>query len=195
MRTVRERLRFVGRTGVPRCVVFAPATPEAVAAAAPVTAAFARAAAADGEKVLLIEGDLHAPSLARQLGLRSVGGGLTKALSDGDAGVTDWRDAVLADLQPGLDLLLTDSRLADSHALLSGVAFQNLLMEARADYELVVVSAPLPAGSDTVALVQRADAAVLVLDGRSDQTAVHAASSRLVNLARTPLVAVLLSRA
>jgi uncharacterized protein involved in exopolysaccharide biosynthesis/Mrp family chromosome partitioning ATPase len=195
LRMARERLRFVGRTGVPRCVVFAPATPEAAGAAAPVTAAFARAAAADGERVLLVEGDLHAPALARLLGLRNVAGGLQKALAVGDVAGTDWRDAVLADRQPGLDLLLAEGRLADAHALLSGVAFQNLLVEARADYELVVVSAPLPAVSDTVALVQRADAAVLVLDGRSDQNAVHEASSRLVNMARTPLVAVLLSRA
>ena len=108
---------------------------------------------------------------------------------------TDWHDAVTPDRQPGLDLLLVDGRLADGHTLLSGVPFQNLLVEARTDYDLVILHAPLPTVSDTVALVQRADAAVLVMDGRSEQIASQEAVGRLASMTRTPLVAVLLPRA
>jgi translation elongation factor EF-1alpha len=49
--------------------------------------------------------------------------------------------------------------------------------------------------SEAIALVQRADAAILVIDGRTDQAATQSAVTRLSNVAHTPLVAVLLPRA
>ncbi len=111
----------------------------------------------------------------------------------------DWRGAVTADRQgereTDLDLLLAGGRTSDSHALLSGVRFQNLLVEARSDYDLVVLHGPAATSADAVALVQRADAAVLVIDAQSDQTETQAAASRMSRVARTPLAAVLLIRA
>ena len=199
MRALRSRLRFTGRTGVPRCTVFVPqlADPSAPLAA-PLAAAFARVAAQDGERVLLVEGDLLAPRLGQQLGLKS---GRKTSPDHDQSGVlavlagADWRDVVTPDRQPGLDLLLATGRTSNAHALLSGVDFQNLLVEARSEYDLVVLHAPPATTSDAAALVQRADAAVVVIDGRVEQEAAHDAATRLSTVARTPLVAVLLRRA
>ena len=109
MRIMRDRLRYAGRTGVPRCALFLASVSDAASFAAPIAAAFARVAAADGERVLLIEGNVQAPSLHMQLGLNAGG---QNALRDDEAGLpavlagSDWRDTVVADSQLGLDLLL-----------------------------------------------------------------------------------------
>ena len=204
MRVLRHRLRFTGRNGVPRCALFVPeAASDDSPMAAPLAAAFARAAAADGERVLLIEGDLQMPRLGYQLGLEPWHRGRPKAAvahaeRTGVLAVlsgADWHDAVVADRQQGLDLLLASGRSGDAHALLNGVAFQNLLVEARADYDLVVLHGPPAGTSDAVSLVQRADAAIMVIDGRVDRAEAREASMRLRAIARTPLVAVLLARA
>jgi succinoglycan biosynthesis transport protein ExoP len=198
MRIIRDRLRFTGRTGVPRCALFLASSSDAASFAAPIAAAFARVAAADGERVLLIEGNVQAPSLHMQLGLNAGG---QNELHDDEAGLpavlagSDWRDVVMADSQLGLDLLLAAGRTTDAHARLTGPQFQNLLVEARADYDLVVLHGSPASSSEAIALVQRADTAVLVIDGRLDQAETQEAVTRLSKVAHTPLVAVLLPRA
>ena len=196
MRVLRERLRYAGRGAVPRCALFVPAAPATASFSAPIAAAFARVAAADGERVLLIEANLDSPLLGEQLGV-SAGrrqasqpeGGLPAVLAG-----ADWRDTLTQDRQAGLDLLLATTRAASSTTLLRGVQFHNMLTEARADYDLVVVNAPAASSSDAAALVQRVDAAVVVVDGRVGQAATHDATARLSNVARTPLAAVFVQR-
>ena len=197
MRGLRARLRFAGRREAPRAVLFAPATAgeAAEAAAACLAAAFARVAASDGERVLLLEGDMQAPRLGRLLGRlpgRRTGGdgagGELERVFDG----ADWRDAVVPDRQPDLDMLLPAGRKADAAALLGGVTFLNLLVEARGDYDLVVIHAPATP-AEAGALIQRADSAILVVDSRADPAATRAAATRL-GASSTPLAALLLAR-
>ncbi len=197
MRALHARLRFTGRTGVPRCILFLPeaAVPASASLSGPLAACFARAVANSGERVLLIEADLHTPPLAATLGARPPRGtvsGQTGLLAV--LGGADWRDAVTPDAYPGLDLLLATGRTG-AHEALNGVHFQNLLVETRAEYDLVVVNAPSAATADAVPLVQRADSAVLVIDGRVDRAVARDAAARLTAAARTPLVAVLMQRA
>ncbi len=195
MRALHGRLRFAGRTGVPRCVLFMPeaATPPANSVSAPLATCFARAVAASGERVLLVEADLHAMPLATQLGFRPSDAAATTtgilSVLDG----ADWRDATTPDHYPGLDLLLAPRR-TDAQAQLSGVRFQNLLVEVRVDYDLVVLNAPAATTADAGVLVRRVDAAVLVVDGRLDRTVAHEAAARITAATHTPLVAVLLQR-
>ncbi len=148
LRALRERLRFSGRTGVPRCALFLPAVADVAPFAAPLTAGMARVAAADGEQVLLVETDLQRPSLGNELGLMQARrDDATRTSTSQNVGLpavlagADWRDMVVSDRQVGLDLLLAGGRMADTLALLSGVHFQNLLVEARADYDLVLLYA------------------------------------------------------
>ncbi len=196
MRALHARLKFTGRTGVPRCILFLPeaATPASASLSGPLAACFARAVAGSGERVLLIEADLNAPPLAAVLSARPPRGpgstptGLLAVLSG-----TDWRDATVPDTHPGLDLLLAAGRTG-AHEALNGAHFQNLLVETREEYDLVVVNAPCAATADAVPLMQRADSAVLVIDGRIARTVAHDAAARLTAAARTPLVAVLMQR-
>lgn len=190
MRVLRARLRRVGRAGTPRAVAFA-AVAEAQDAAQ-LAAAFARVAASGGERVLLVEGDLRAPKLGALLGAE--GGGLAEAL----AGRADWRDAVAPDPAAGeaggrLGVLLADRPAADAPALLGGMCLQNLLVDARAEHDLVVLSAPEAAASDALTLAHRADAAVLVVDARrASRAATQEAAAKLGAMSRSPLLAVVL---
>ncbi len=190
LRKLRTKLRFVGRSRAPRSILFTSAAGRgdaAASAAAGFAAAFARVAAADGEHVLLLEGNLAAPGLGRLLGIES--DGLTELFDIG----ADWRDTVAADPQSPLDLLLVGQPLANSHGLLSGVTFQNLLVEVRQDYDLVVMDAPAAGSADAAALALRADATVLLIDGKADQPSIREAIARLGGGVSAPLGAVMTS--
>ena len=188
LRTLRARIRLHGRAAAPRVVAFIPAQQGETGSA--LSAAFARLAAMDGEPVLLIEGDLRAPGLARALG---VGGG---ELPDVLAGTLGWRDAVLRDPQSPLDLLFAAHPAADSHALLGGIRLQNLLVEARDDYTLIVLSAASAATpSDALVLAHRVDASIMVFSGRKARTAsaTRSFTEDLLKTSTGPVTAVLIS--
>ncbi len=199
MRQIRERLRFSGRSGTPRSTVFVPVLDSP--AAARLAAAFARATTAAGERVLLVEGNLKRPSLARLLG--ATPGGLTLVLGGGD-----WQDAVSPDQagsgqvgpgqavsgRGGLSVLLGGSSPAPGADPLGSVHLQNLMVEACEEYDLVVLDAPPAASADTARLAQRADVVVLLVDSRTGHAALQDAVTRLGMVSRTPLVAVLVSR-
>ena len=184
MRQIRERLRFSGRSGTPRSTVFVPVLDSP--AAARVAAAFARATTAVGERVLLVEGNLKRPSLARMLG--ATPGGVMQVLGGGD-----WQEAVSRD-QGGLSVLLGGPSTATGVDPLGSVHMQNLLVEACEEYDLVVMDAPPAASADTARLAQRADVVVLLVDSRTGHAALQDAVTRLGMVSRTPLVAVLVSR-
>ncbi len=188
LRTLRARIRLHGRAAAPRVVAFIPAQQGETGSA--LSAAFARLAAMDGERVLLIEGDLRAPGLARALG---VGGG---ELPDVLAGTLVWRDAVLRDPQSPLDLLFAARPAPDSHALLGGIRLQNLLVEARDDYTLIVLSAASAATpSDALVLAHRVDASIMVFSGRRARTAsaTRSFTEDLLKTSTGPVTAVLIS--
>ncbi len=193
MHALHDRLRFTGRTEVPRCVLFLPdsAGPAAASLAAPLAACFARAAAASGHRTLLIEADLQGAPLAGQLGIRpsrGVATGIRPVLAG-----EDWQDSATQDRIAGLDLLLATGR-GEQRGRLDGVPLQNLLIEARSEYDIVVLNGPAPEAAETPVLVQRADVAILVVDGRRDREVAYQAASRLTPLAPTPLVAVLIRK-
>ena len=96
LRSLRTRLRFAGRGSVPRSVLFASSL--AGEGAAEFTAAFARVAAIDGLRVLLLEGDLQEPSLAHILKVPSSNG-----LIDTLQGSEHWQEQVQQDGRTALD--------------------------------------------------------------------------------------------
>ena len=199
MRQIRERLRFSGRSGTPRSTVFVPVLDSP--AASRLAAAFARATSTAGERVLLVEGNVKRPTLARMLG--ATPGGLMLVLGGGD-----WQDAVAPDQagpaqggsarvglgQAGLGMLLGGSSPAAGADPLGSVHLQNLLVEAAEEYDLVVMDAPPAASADTARLAQRADVVVLLVDSRTGHAALQDAVTRLGMVSRTPLVAVLVTR-
>ena len=186
LRTLRFRLARLGQVSVPRSAVCAGLGDGDDAAR--IAVALARVAALDGDRVLLIEGDLQAPKAAGLLG--AAHDGLVAVLE----GSAEWRSQVSHDTATPLQVLATVQPAARSQALLGGTAFQNLLVEAQVQYDLIVLTAPAAGRAEALTLAHHADAVVLVVVGATDQQSdVRAAASRLGSLSRNPLTTMLIS--
>ena len=187
LRLLRMRLRFNGLPVAPRSVLFV--SLDDGREAADLASAFAHVASADGEKVILTEGSLREPRLARLLGMQQTG--LLTVLG----GEEDWRD-VLQSGEPAshLDVLVTRRPAGAPLALLTGPHFQNLLLDLHDAYNLTVFNGAAAAGSDTLALASEVDATVLVIDAdKVSRTIVREAASRLMLASRRRLTIVLVS--
>ena len=186
VRALRTRLHFSGRAA-PRSVVFVSSV--SGEGASSLAAAFARVAAMDGVRTLLVEGDLQIPSLSRLLGRAADACGLPEVLE----GTATWRDVLARDTATPLDLLLASRPRPDAQQLLEGMRFQNLLTEVAEDYNLIVMDAPpVTLGSGALLLAHRADAAVLVVGaGVVRRGSLLDATDRLIGTSRNPIAVVL----
>jgi capsular exopolysaccharide synthesis family protein len=113
----------------------------------------------DGATGLLIDADLRNPCAAKYLGIEAECG-----LSEVLTGETRLTQAIVK-LQPsGLHLLPGGAAREDVAELLSGPRFGRLLEEARKLFDYIIIDAP-PLGvfTDANLLINRADAALMVL--------------------------------
>jgi Mrp family chromosome partitioning ATPase len=188
LRVLRMRLRRIGRSSAPRSVVFTSATRGQGASS--VAAAFARVAACDGERVLLIEGDLQNPELNDLM--RTSAKGLVQVLEAN----APWREMLSRDNLAPLDLLLTGQVPSRSPVLVRSICLQNLLAEAANVYTLIVLDAPPVATAyGALALVDCVDATILVVDrGKATSEATEDAARRLVETSNNPVTALLIER-
>ncbi len=185
MRLARTRAGQLSRTP-PRVVGFVAAQPGVAGASA--ACAYARAAARDGQHVLLIDQDGETGALPRLLG--SAGGHLAEVFT----GAVAWRDALAPDRVPGLDALVGTPRPGPA-APQSAVGLENLLADARAEYDLIVLGAPLASQADAVRVVRSSDVTLVVLDEALLRAPAAAeACARLRSQSRSPLAAILISR-
>jgi uncharacterized protein involved in exopolysaccharide biosynthesis/Mrp family chromosome partitioning ATPase len=183
LRLLRVRLRFGGHSSV----LFASVDDDR--GVADIAAAFAYVAASDGERVILVEGNLHNPELAGLLEVAKAD--ILPALE----GEEDWRDSLLSDRSVQLDFLLTRDQVPAPYTLLTGPRFQNLLVDLVSTYNLVVLNAPSAENSDALALSFRTNATVMVIDAaKAKQTQVRVAASRLSSAVRSLLVATMVVR-
>lgn len=193
LRELRARIRVSFSGPVPRAILFVPA--DGPRDAADLAAAFARVAALDGERVVLVEGDLRRPVLAARLGLGAAERG-ADALLRVLAGRESWRDLATQDPAAPLRLLLAGSG-ASGPALLGGTRFQGLIGELTEEHSLVVLSGPSPlVASDALALANAADAVLAVFAGArsSRRTAMQAVERLGSPVWRRPMAAVLALR-
>ena len=119
-----------------------------------------------GAKVLLIDADMRRPAVVSQLGLGDDGGpGLAAALGDGVGGLREIARAV--DGVHGLMVVPAGTPAQDVHELLRSARFDQLIQDARGDYDFVVL--------DTPPLVPVCDAAVVsrLVDGLLVVVAAH----------------------
>jgi polysaccharide biosynthesis transport protein len=188
MRAIRTRLRFLGNGPMPRSLLFLSSMHGEGSSS--VAASFARGAAADGVRVLLVEGDLASPSLAQLLDV-STSGALVEVLH----GQEDWREAVARDSASPLDALLASAEHpADgrqSAQLVESMQLQNVLVEARDDYGLVVLDGPPITETGSAAILARSvDAVILIVQaGVTTQSTLLAALAALGPLpSRPPLL-------
>ena len=184
LRTLRFRLARLGQVSAPRSAVFAELGDGDDAVR--VAVAMARAAAMDGDRVLLVEGNLQLPKAAGLLG--AAHDGLIEALE----GESSWLDQVSHDTATPLQVLAATRPAGEAHILLGSTTFQNLLVEAQAQYDLVVLTAPAADQADALTLARHADAVVLVVRTSDPQEPTQAAASRLGAMSRNPLATVLI---
>jgi len=140
------------------------------------TANLAVAFAQAGLKTLLIDADLRLPTLHTYFNIpsdeESVG------FRDVLSGRATLASAVTPSPIPTLELLLTTTPVDSPAELLSGVRLSFLLDEAASKYDRVVIdSAPLNAVSDTMLIMPKADAILLVI--RAAQTPVSECKAAL----------------
>ena len=183
LRLLRSRIRFNGGVSPARTVVFVAAGGHADVAGTSI--AFARTAAMDGERVLLIEGSITEPRLAARLGaefpaLAAARNGLEGLLT----GALALHDAVVTDPVSGMDMLVVDRPSPALLGLVHGARFQMLLADAVQNYSFVIINAPTPQHSETLGLVHAADATIFVVgSGRIRSTNLQ---SSIASLAEGP---------
>ena len=143
----------------------------------------------DGVKALVIDADLRQPCAASYLGIETECG-----LSEVLTGETKLRQAIIKLAPSGLHLLPGGAPREDVAELLSGPRFGRLLDEARKYFDYIIIDAP-PLGvfTDANLLINRADAALLVV--RAAKTRYAIIDRLLEQLPRERMLGVILNRA
>jgi capsular exopolysaccharide synthesis family protein len=143
----------------------------------------------DGATALVIDADLRQPCAADYLGIEAQFG-----LSEVLTGETKLTQAILKLSPSGLHLLPGGAAREDVAELLSGPRFGRLLDEARKLFDYVIIDAP-PLGvfTDANLLINRADAALLVV--RASATRYSVVDRLLEQLPRERMLGVVLNRA
>jgi len=143
----------------------------------------------DGVKALLIDADLRQPCAAEYFGIETDCG-----LSEVLTGETRLTEAIVKLNPAGLHLLPGGAAREDVAELLSGPRFARLLDEARKLFDYIIIDAP-PLGifTDANLLINRADAALLVV--RASKTRYAIVDRLLEQLPRERILGVVLNRA
>ncbi|MBP5246516.1 MAG: AAA family ATPase [Fibrobacter sp.] len=113
-----------------------------------VSSRLAKAFAASGKKVLLIDADLQNGTLGSEFGI-SHSDGLVEALAE----KTGIASAIHSVQIPNLDVLLSGSRLMSSEGVFGADKFTNFIKSVRDSYDMVIL--------DTPALLIRRDASLI----------------------------------
>jgi capsular exopolysaccharide synthesis family protein len=146
-------------------------------------------AQSDGVSALVIDADLRQPCAADYLGIQTEFG-----LSEVLTGETKLTQAIVKLEPSGLHLLPGGAAREDVAELLSGPRFSRLLEEARKLFDFIIIDAP-PLGvfTDANLLINRADAALLVV--RASMTRYSVVERLLEQLPRERMLGVVLNRA
>jgi capsular exopolysaccharide synthesis family protein len=144
----------------------------------------------DGVRALLIDSDLRSPCATDYLGIQNEG---ERGLSEVLAGEATLSETILRLEPAGLYLLPGGAARDDCAELLSGPKFERVLKEARGLFDYIIIDAP-PLGifTDANVLINRADAAMLVV--RSGKTRYGAVDRLLETLPRGRMLGVILNR-
>ncbi len=180
---LRERLPFAGSRGVPQSVLVSPTMRWAVSG--PLCLALAEASAAAGDRVLLIDANPTQP-MAHEF--RGGNGPTLASVLNGTADMDELMGAGRA----GLVTVLSGSNGMGT-ADFSGVRFQNLLVETRQHFDLVILAGPDASTGEASALAVRADLTVLLLCAKSGYGNGKEAVSTLRNGTAAAFAAVLVT--
>ncbi len=160
-RILRDALGFVSLRERPQVILVTSAV--SGEGKTSVAGGLARAMAAAGKSVALIEGDVHRPALKRQLGITSNGRGLMNALVEGGSGAVDLVQETPA--LPSLAVLSSGPFTPNSAELLRLPAMSRVLEDLAEAFDFVVIDGPplLPVADAQVLLHNPAIDVVLIV--------------------------------
>ena len=144
-----------------------------------IAAHFAIANARNGQKTLLIDGDLRRPSIQRVMDLEG-----ERGLADVLAGKTSWKDVLVQKSGiSNLDILLAGSAAVRAPELI-GPGLDQLIEEVSKGYDLVVLDSPPVHGfPEPLRMATAVDGAIVVaLAGRTSRKALAATIAVLTRL-------------
>lgn len=115
--------------------------------------------AQDGHRTLLVGADLRRPSLHKLFQVKSAAG-LSEILQES----ANWREAVVRECVPGLDVLMAGKIPSRPSELLGGGRWRNVLNEIKDHYDQIIIDAPPMLGvSDALVLLAQTEAVLFVL--------------------------------
>lgn len=169
-RTLRTSLMLLGKNAGRKVFLFTSAAPSEGKSFCAINSAVAFAQ--QGLRTLLIDADLRSPSIDKIFFDGSPCEGLTDALRH----ETDLEDAVRKSNINGLFVLCAGSPVGMPAELLGSEVFGEIMQEARAKFDCVIVdSAPVRSVSDTLLLIQHVELTCLVVAAQtSSEAAVQA---------------------
>jgi receptor protein-tyrosine kinase len=173
-RLLRTNLQFADLDAHPKSFVITSSVPEEGKTSTSTNLAIALAQA--GQRVLLIDGDLRRPRIARILGLESAVG-LTTVL----VGRSQLTDSIQVHAPSGVSLLSSGPIPPNPTEILQSQATQELFRTLREGYDAVIIDAPplLPV-ADAAIIAKAVDGAILVVrHGQTSQEQLRHATSRL----------------
>jgi capsular exopolysaccharide synthesis family protein len=177
IRTLRDSILLSDLARRPRNLLITSATPREGKTTSALHLAMAHSL--QGRRTLLIDADLRRPGIHPKLGLANTRG-LATVVNEG----TPWREVIQkAEGFPDLDVLTageTSRRAADR----LGTALGQLLEEAKADYDLVIVDAPPMLGfAEPLQMAAIVDGVVVItLAGQTNKNAVGSVLTSLKRL-------------
>lgn len=187
-RSARTALQFSTDHGAPRILLITSSSPSEGKSTSAL--ALARNFAQMGRRVLLIEGDMRNPSLARTLAL-SPESGLSNVLT----GACALSDAALDAGTEGLQVVFAGPLPPNPAELLSGQGMVALLDSALERYDQVIIDGPPVIGlADAPVLASMSDGVLLVVGAGSTRIAAAQTAVKRLLAARARLVGVLLAR-
>lgn len=151
----------------------------------------ARLFAKAGEKVLLIDGDVHRPRLHKSLEMDGKNG-LIEVLS----GTLPLEEAIRRDTASGMDLMTAGTGTPDQQAeMFNGQGMGHLLTSLRQQYDRIIIDAPpVLAVADTRLLAALADRVLYMIRWNKTPRDAVRAGLKLLRETKAPLAGVALSR-
>ena len=162
--SAQTRLNFATDHGIPRSLVVTSTRP--AEGKSTTTYALARLLARTGRKVVLIDGDMRAPSLHGFFDVKN-----ERGLSNYLAGNDDLSALIHNDSVRGMSLMSAGPLPPIAAELLTGNRLERLLQELARIYDNVLIDAPPVMGlADTPLIASRADGTVFVIESHATRS-------------------------
>ena len=145
--------------------------------------------ASNGEKVLLLDGDLRLPNVAKSLQLENESGVLDYIQGEGT-----FDSYIVKEVYPNLDVLPSGGKAKNPTAILNDNKFESMLLQLRDRYDKIIIdSPPLAAVSDSLNIVPLVDAVIYIIKYDSVKKSLANSCIRRLWESKTPLLGAVLN--